>query len=71
VIRHWSHPKWLFIATGVGVFRTTNLGTTWIKVGANLPLVPINDIDLPAGSETLYAVTYGRGVWTTSLADAG
>ena len=70
VIRHPAKPKWLFIATDVGVFRTTNLGKTWIKVGANLPLVPINDIDLPAGSETLYAATYGRSVWTTSLADA-
>ena len=69
VIRHPSKPKWLFIATDVGVFRTTNLGKTWLKVGANLPLVPINDIDLPAGSETLYAATYGRSVWTTSLAD--
>ncbi len=70
VIRHPSKPKWLFIATDVGVYRTTNLGKTWIKVGANLPLVPINDIDLPPGSETLYAATYGRSVWTTSLADA-
>ena len=70
VIRHPSKPKWLFIATDVGVFRTTNLGKTWIKVGANLPLVPINDIDLPPGSETLYAATYGRSVWMTSLADA-
>jgi photosystem II stability/assembly factor-like uncharacterized protein len=70
VIRHPSKPKWLFVATDVGVFRTTNLGKTWIKVGDNLPLVPINDIDLPAGSETLYAATYGRSVWTTSLADA-
>ena len=71
VIRHPSKPKWLFIATDVGVFRTTNLGKTWIKVGDTLPLVPVNDIDLPAGSDTLYAATYGRGVWTTSLADAG
>jgi photosystem II stability/assembly factor-like uncharacterized protein len=70
VIRHPSHSKWLFIATDVGVFRTTNLGKTWIKVGDTLPLVPINDIDLPAGSDTLYAATYGRSVWTTSLADA-
>jgi photosystem II stability/assembly factor-like uncharacterized protein len=70
VIRHPSKPKWLFIATDVGVFRTTNLGKTWIKVGDNLPLVPVNDIDLPAGSNTLYAATYGRSVWTTSLADA-
>ena len=69
MIRHPEHPKWLFIATDVGVFRTTNLGKTWLNVGANLPLVPINDIDLPAGSDTLYTATYGRSVWTTSLAD--
>lgn len=71
VIRHPSKASWLFIATDVGVYRTTNLGKTWVKVGANLPLVPINDIDLPDGSETLHAATYGRSVWTTSLADAG
>lgn len=70
VIRHPSKKNWLFVATDVGVFRTTNLGKTWLKVGANLPLVPINDIDLPEGSETLYAATYGRSIWTTSLADA-
>ena len=28
IIRHRSKPKWLFVATDVGVFRTTNLGTT-------------------------------------------
>lgn len=70
VIRHPSKANWLFIATDVGVYRTTNLGRTWVKVGANLPLVPINDIDLPAGSDTLHAATYGRSIWTTSLADA-
>jgi photosystem II stability/assembly factor-like uncharacterized protein len=69
VIRHPRHDGWLFIATDVGVFRTTNLGKTWIKVGANLPLVPINDIDLPAGGDTLYAATYGRSVWTVELGD--
>ncbi|GGS30496.1 WD40/YVTN/BNR-like repeat-containing protein [Actinokineospora fastidiosa] len=69
VIRHPSKPRWLFIATDVGVYRTTNLGRTWTKVGTNLPLVPITDIDLPAGSDTLYAATYGRSIWTTSLAD--
>ncbi len=70
VIRHPAKRNWLFVATDVGVFRTTNLGKTWIKVGDNLPLVPINDIDLPVGSQTLYAATYGRSIWTTSLADA-
>jgi photosystem II stability/assembly factor-like uncharacterized protein len=71
VIRHPQHPKWLFIATDVGVYRTTNLGKTWLKVGDNLPLVPVNDIDIPDGSNTLFAATYGRSVWTTSLDDIG
>lgn len=70
VIRHPSKPKWVFVATDVGVFRTTNLGKTWLKVGDNLPLVPVNDIDLSPSGDTLFAATYGRGVWTTSLADA-
>ena len=69
VIRHPSKPKWLFVATDVGVYRTTNLGKTWLKVGANLPLVPVNDIELHAATNTLYAATYGRSVWTTSLDD--
>ena len=34
VIRDWKHPKWLFIATDVGVFRTTNLGN--FHTGADL-----------------------------------
>ncbi len=69
VIRHPSKPKWLFIATDVGVYRTTNLGKTWLKVGANLPLVPINDIELHEATNTIYAATYGRSVWMTSLED--
>ncbi|MGL5930816.1 MAG: WD40/YVTN/BNR-like repeat-containing protein [Dermatophilaceae bacterium] len=71
VIRHPLKKNWLFVATDVGVYRTTNLGKTWTKVGANLPLVPVTDIDLPAASDTLYAATYGRSIWTTSIADAG
>jgi photosystem II stability/assembly factor-like uncharacterized protein len=69
VVRHPSKRNWLFIATDVGVFRTTNLGKTWTKVGANLPLVPVLDIDLPADGRTLYAATYGRSIWTTRLGD--
>lgn len=69
IIRHPAKPNWLFIATDVGVYRTANLGGTWVKVGSNLPLVPINDIDLPPGSPSkLFAATYGRSVWVTRLA---
>jgi hypothetical protein len=61
-----SGLMWVSHNAMAGVYGT-NLGKTWIKVGDNL--VPVNDIDLPGGSETLFAATYGRSVWTTSLAD--
>ena len=31
--------------------------------------MPVNDVDLPVASDTLFVGTYGRGAWTTSLAD--
>jgi photosystem II stability/assembly factor-like uncharacterized protein len=68
VIRDPANRNTLFIATDVGVFRTTNLGKTWTKLGLDLPLIPVDDIDMPAGSTTLYAATYGRGIWKLSLA---
>jgi hypothetical protein len=40
------------------------------KTSASKPSLSIPAIDLPDGSDTLYAATYGRSVWTTSLADA-
>jgi photosystem II stability/assembly factor-like uncharacterized protein len=67
VIRDPSQKNTLYIATDVGVFRTTNLGKTWTKLGTNLPLIPINDIDLPASGGKLYAATYGRGIWALTL----
>jgi hypothetical protein len=48
----------------------TASGISTVTSSSGLVVVPINDIDLPAGSDTLYAATYGRSVWTTSLADA-
>jgi hypothetical protein len=41
-LAHPSKAKWRYIAADVGVFRTSNRGTTWLKVGKNLPLVPVN-----------------------------
>jgi hypothetical protein len=53
------------------VLMTTDGANTWVDiVGKRIPQAPaINDIDLPDGSNTLYAATYGRSVWTTQLDD--
>lgn len=69
VIRDPSHPGWLYVATDVGVFGTRDLGRSWFKLGRELPMVPVNDIRFHAGTRTLFAATYGRGIWSARVPD--
>jgi hypothetical protein len=65
----WSpkHNDWLYVSTDVGVFVSHNMGKHWRKIGTNLPLVPILDIDIQPQTGTLYAATFGRSIWQTSI----
>jgi hypothetical protein len=40
-----------------------------VKVGANLPLVSVQEINIQAETGTLFAATYGRSIWETSLTE--
>jgi hypothetical protein len=51
----------------VGVFRSTNGGATWLTAGKNLPNVPVTDLEYRAASNSLYAATFGRGIFMLSL----
>jgi hypothetical protein len=62
----------VFVATDVGVF-TANVGKAkskaqassinWYQLGSGLPRAPVNDLRYHVPTHTLYAATYGRGVW--------
>ena len=67
VVWHPTEKNSLFVGTDVGVFSTTDLGATWEKVGANLPLVSVQEINIQTESGTLFAATYGRSIWETPL----
>jgi hypothetical protein len=41
--------------------------TTWTRLGTNLPNTSIQDIEIQASTNTLYAMTFGRGVQTIPL----
>jgi photosystem II stability/assembly factor-like uncharacterized protein len=56
----------IYVATDVGVYVTRNGGTSWNAFGTDLPNVPITDIRLHAPSQTLFAATFGRGIWKVS-----
>ncbi|MDQ4143851.1 MAG: glycosyl hydrolase [Actinomycetota bacterium] len=58
--------KKVYVATDVGVFVKSRGATKWHKLGRGLPLSPINDIRYIRKNNTLYAGSFGRGIWTIS-----
>jgi photosystem II stability/assembly factor-like uncharacterized protein len=53
----------LYVATDVGVFSSTDGGLSWGAAGAELPNVPVTDLEYRAASSSLYAATFGRGIY--------
>jgi photosystem II stability/assembly factor-like uncharacterized protein len=54
-----------FVGTDVGLFMTTNSGATWTNATQplGLPNVQVNDLKAVPGTRSLYAATFGRGIW--------
>jgi photosystem II stability/assembly factor-like uncharacterized protein len=57
----------LYVATDVGVFVSSNNGATWLPAGDDLPNVPVTDLEYRLGSNSLYAATFGRGIYALPL----
>jgi len=68
-IANWTDsPNTLYVGTDVGVFRSTDDGTTWTG-STGLPSVPVMDLlldnqrDTDPSNDRLIAVTHGRGAF--------
>ena len=57
----------LYVGTDVGVFLSADGGATWVTAGEDLPNVPITDLEYRFASHTLYAATFGRGIYALPL----
>jgi photosystem II stability/assembly factor-like uncharacterized protein len=57
----------LYVGTDVGVFASTNGGRKWTLAGKKLPNAPVTDLEYRAASNTLYAATFGRGIYMLQL----
>ncbi len=53
----------IVVATDVGVYSTLDDGQHWFHVGDNLPQVPVYELRPHAGTQTIYAATFGRSIW--------
>jgi uncharacterized cupin superfamily protein len=56
-----------YVATDVGVFTTSNGGSSWATFSAGLPNVAVVGLKLHQASRTLVAVTHGRSAWGRGL----
>ena len=57
------HPATVYAGTHLGLYVSTNGGSTWARFGTGLPLVSVTDIYLSPTEDTMRLATYGRGVW--------
>lgn len=56
-------PNTLYVGNDIGVFYTSNGGTTWSTLVDGLPRVSVLSLKLHAASRTLVAGTHGRSAW--------
>jgi photosystem II stability/assembly factor-like uncharacterized protein len=56
-------PKILYVGTDQGVYVTTDTGTTWNVLGANLPSTYVHDLIIHPRDNMIVIATHGRGMW--------
>jgi photosystem II stability/assembly factor-like uncharacterized protein len=57
----------LYVATDVGVFTSSIKGPNWRSLGHGLPQAIVTDLRYVPENSTLYAATFGMGVWSVKL----
>ena len=62
-------PAKLWAGTDTGVYHSIDGGLTWEARKANLPTVPVFDLEIDRHTKRVFAATHGRGVWM--LTDEG
>lgn len=57
----------IFVGTDLGVYLKTDKSNDWILYSNNLPNTIVNDLKINYTAKTLWAGTYGRGLWSTIM----
>lgn len=57
----------IVVATDAGVYFTRNGGQRWQRLGSNMPIIPVFDLEHNPAQRQLVAATFARGIWTFPL----
>ncbi len=66
-IMEGTNDQVIFLATDGGVYGTLDGGSHWERLGANMPIVAVYDLEWNLGQNTLVAGTFARSVLSYSL----
>lgn len=61
----------LFVGTDLGIFSTTDGGSSWVQDVNGMANVPVLDLDYRASDNKLFAATHGRSMFVTSVSGGG
>ncbi len=56
-------PSILYAGTERGLFVTFDHGANWMRIGANLPTMPVDDILIHPRDNDMILATHGRALW--------
>lgn len=59
--------QFIFVASDGGVYFTDNGGVKWVRLGNNMPMVPVYDIDFDPVNQKIIAGTYARSMYSVSI----
>lgn len=59
----------LYLGMDYGIYYIDNMLEDWQPYNTNLPNVIINELEINNTTNTLYAATYGRGLWASPLVE--
>ncbi|MEO7087036.1 MAG: hypothetical protein ABI442_17475, partial [Gemmatimonadaceae bacterium] len=69
VIREDPHNRdLLFVGSSRSAYVSIDRGATWSKFAANLPTVPVFDLQIHPRDHELMAATHGRSLWVVDIA---
>ncbi len=66
-----NNKEGLYLGMDFGVYYIDNTMEEWIPYNNGLPNVIVNDLDINNVTNTLYAGTFGRGLWSSPLVEDG
>ena len=65
-----KNPQVLYAGTEIGLYVSVTGGTSWFRLGGNLPAVPVHEVLVHGRENDLIVGTHARGIWILDDASA-